>query len=78
MWTLYPKHNMANIGFLFHCTPFDREYPHPLNDFVWRVYFQQISKSFMLIYSTLFSVDHAALKQVVLGDRNFKANSCHP
>ncbi len=32
MWTLHPKHEMANSGFLFHWTPFDREYPHPLND----------------------------------------------
>ena len=30
MWTLHPKHKMANFGFLFHRTPFDREYPHPL------------------------------------------------
>ncbi len=31
MWTLHPKHKMTNSGFLFHRTPFDREYPHPLN-----------------------------------------------
>ncbi len=37
MWTLHPKHKMTNSGFLFHRTPFDREYPHPLNDFFWRV-----------------------------------------
>ena len=37
MWTFHPKHKMANLGFLFHRTPFDREYPHPFNDFFWRV-----------------------------------------
>ncbi len=38
MWTFNPKHKLVNSGSLFHRTPFDREYPHPLNDFFWRVY----------------------------------------
>ncbi len=37
MWTFHPEHRIVNSGFLFHRTPFDREYPHPLNDFFWRV-----------------------------------------
>ena len=41
MWTPHPKHKIAKSGFLFHRTPFDREYPHPLNDFFWRVYLKE-------------------------------------
>ncbi len=37
MWTLHPKHKMANSGLLFHRTLFDRKYPPRLNDFFWRV-----------------------------------------
>ena len=38
MWTHHPKHKMANSGFLFNRTPFDRKYPHPFNDLFWRVH----------------------------------------
>ncbi len=52
MWTFHPKHEKATSGFLFHRTPFDREYPHPFNDFFRRVHFITKKKKCHISFGT--------------------------